>query len=113
MVKNIKYAVLVLLAIITFTSGVPVMGATQQSGKPLKISSLKTGMSKGDVQTILNRKPDGIVATKNYSQTDQIVEVVQYSKRHRGSRTERYWLYFLNDQLQKCEIATKGQKPQI
>lgn len=55
-------------------------------------------MSKAEVQAALRRKPDNIVAAKHYTDPETLIEVVQYSG---ASQTETYYLYFMNDKLDK------------
>lgn len=108
MIKNLKLTVLVLLAIITFTSC-----STFQAFKAVNLSSVKLGMTKEEVQTHLKKTPDNIVAAKNYPETNSQVEVVQYSHLDGEGVVIVYWLYFVNNKLDKWEIASKEHRPRI
>ena len=73
-------------------------------------------MSKDEVQKQLKKKPDNIVAAKNYPDTQTYIEVVQYSEWNSADVNkliESYWLYFVNDKLDKWEKASKDRKPWI
>ena len=109
MIRNIKFAVLVLLAIITFTSCGQMRDAIN-SGKGADLSALKLGMSKDEVQKQLGKRPDNIVATKIDPDTRTLVQVVQYTD---GKQSISYWLYFVDDKLDKWETASKLHEPWI
>ena len=71
-------------------------------------------MTKDDVQKQLNKKPDNIVAAKNYPDTNTMIEVIQYSQWGQSAiPIESYWLYFVNGKLDKWETASKEHKPWI
>ncbi|MDP9081548.1 MAG: hypothetical protein M3O71_29405 [Bacteroidota bacterium] len=112
MIKNIKLSVFVLLAIITFTSCSAYNLAVDRS-KSVNLTSIKLGMSKEEVQALLKKKPDNIVATKNYPETNTMVQVVQYSEWNGDKKLESYWLYFVNDKLDKWETASREHEPWI
>lgn len=112
MIKNLKFTALVLLAIITFTSCSEYKIAVDRS-KSVSLSSLKLGMSKEEVQAQLKKKPDNIIATKNYPENNTLVQVLQYSRWNGDVRIESYWLYFVNDKLDKWETASKEHEPWI
>ena len=109
MIKNIKSTVLVLLAIITFTSCGQMRDAIN-SNKDADLSVLKLGMSKEEVQKQLGKRPDNIVATKKDPETNKLVQVIQYTD---GKQEKSYWLYFVDDKLDKWETASKLHEPWI
>ncbi|MEO8885768.1 MAG: hypothetical protein ABI367_06870 [Mucilaginibacter sp.] len=122
MTKPIKTIMIALLAVM-FTSCTAIRDAVD-SGKAVNLSALKIGMTKADVQTALNKKPDNIIAAKKYPETNTVVEVVQYTKWGDANAgianapqvwvpLERYWLYFINDKLDKWEIASPDRRPRI
>jgi len=57
-------------------------------------------MTKSEVQTTLKKKPYATVAAKNFPELHTIIEVVSYVGTG-GS----YYLYFVNDRLQKWTPA--------
>jgi uncharacterized protein YciI len=72
-------------------------------------NALKIGMTKAEAQAALRRKPDKIVAAKNFEDVKSIVEVVQYSQ----NGSYGYWLYFVNDKLEKFEPVTANHPPYL
>jgi len=122
MTKSIHTLMVALLAII-FTSCATIHDAIDK-GKAVNLSALKIGMTRAEVQTALNKKPDNVIAAKKYPETNTVVEVLQYSKWEDANAgvtnapivpviTESYWLYFVNDKLDKWEIASLDRKPRI
>ena len=109
MIKNIKSTVLVLLVIITFTSCGQLRDGIN-ANKSVDLSVLKLGMSKGEVQKQLRKRPDNIVATKKDPETNTLVQVVQYTD---GGHDKSYWLYFVDDKLDKWETASRLHEPWI
>lgn len=114
----------------------------RESQKTVNLSAIKIGMTSAEVQTALDKKPDNIVAAKKNPEINALVEVIQYtqwgysqSSRSTQSRQasngvvnvtdgattsqsvfvplQRYWLYFVNDKLDKWEIAVPDHSPQI
>ena len=63
-------------------------------------SNLKIGMTKREVEIVLNKKPIATVAAKSFPEVNTIVEVVQYA-----GPGSNYYLYFVNDKLQKWTPA--------
>ena len=122
MTKPIKIIMVVLLAIM-FNSCATIRDAVD-SGKEVKLSALKLGMTKAEAQTALNKKPDNVVAAKQYPETNSSIEVLQYSRWGNANAAvnnsaivpiiiESYWLYFVNDKLDKWEIAAPDRRPRI
>ena len=124
MTKPIKTIMVVLVAIM-FTSCATIRDAVDE-GRPINLSAVTIGMTKAEVQAVLNKKPDNVVAAKKYPETNTVVEVVQYTQFGAGNANEgianapvvpvikeRYWLYFVNDKLDKWEIAALDRKPRI
>ncbi len=113
MIKFFKPIIIVLFAIM-LTSCAEINQSLDRS-KTVNLSSVKLGMSKNDVQKQLRKKPDNIIAAKNYPDTNTLIEVVQYSEwgNADGKPIESYWLYFVNDKLDKWEKASKDHKPWI
>lgn len=58
-------------------------------------------MTKQQVIYNLGKKPDNLIGSKAYP--DGVIEVLQYTRTDvwYGQVQERYWLYFLNDQLKQ------------
>lgn len=69
------------------------------TSKPLQLGSLRIGMTKLQVISVLNRRPDNTIGAR--STAAGTVEVVQYTRHPLGAPEERYWLYFYNDALQQ------------
>ena len=122
MTKPIQTIMVAVLAII-ITSCTAIRDAVD-SGKAVNLSALKIGMSKAEVQTALSKKPDNVIAAKKYPETNTLVEVVQYSRwgdANAGIASapmvpiimESYWLYFINDKLDKWEMAAVDRRPRI
>ena len=122
MTKPIQTIMVVLMAIM-ITSCSAIRDAVD-SGKAVNLSALKLGMTKAEAQTALNKKPDNVIASKKYPENNTSVEVVQYSRwgdANAGiSNTrvvpiimESYWLYFVNDKLDKWEMAAVDRRPRI
>jgi hypothetical protein len=104
MIKNFKLTTLLLLVVvISFTA----CTSTLQAIRGVNLSALKLGMSKEEVQTLLRKKPDNIVAAKKYQETNSTVEVLQYSRWDGEKLVEVYWLYFVNNKLDKWEMANQ------
>lgn len=95
--------------------------AAEDAGKKVETSVLHLGMSKAEVQKALNKKPDNIIAARNYPETNTFIEVVQYTEWGSeglgtdavAKRIETYWLYFVNDKLDRWETAKPDKKPFI
>lgn len=66
---------MVVLLAIMITSCTAIRDAVD-SGKTVNLSALKIGMTKAEVQTALNKKPDNVIASKNYPENKTTVEVV-------------------------------------
>ena len=122
MTKPIQTIIVALLAIM-ITSCSAIREAVD-SGKAINLSAIKIGMTKAEVKTALNKKPDNVIASKNYPENKALVEVVQYSRwgdANAGINNtsvvpvimESYWLYFVNDKLDKWEIAAVDRRPRI
>ncbi|WP_143014136.1 hypothetical protein [Mucilaginibacter pineti] len=110
MTKTFKPIIIALLAIM-LTSCAEIR-ESMVAGRPVDLNSIKLGMTKDDVQKQLKKKPDNIVAAKNYPDTNTLIEVVQYSQWGQNSTpVESYWLYFVNGKLDKWETASKEHKP--
>jgi hypothetical protein len=75
-------------------------------------SRLRIGMSKTEAEKAMGLKPDSTVAAKRDPETNKIIEVVQYSGYVDTNQKAIYWLYFVNDQLDRWEPANK-YGPQI
>lgn len=87
--------------------------ATLDAIKSVNTSALKIGMTKAQVQEVLKKKPYGTVSAKNYPETNTTIEVVEYSQSDGSQRIDRYWLYFINDKLEKWEPASTYYQPAI
>ena len=112
MTKTFKPIIIALLAIM-LTSCAEIR-ESMVAGRPVNLNSIKIGMTKDDVQKQLNKKPDNIVAAKNYPDTNTLIEVLQYSQWGQSAiPIESYWLYFVNGKLDKWETASKEHKPWI
>jgi hypothetical protein len=122
MTKPIKTIIVALLAVM-FTSCAAIHDAVDQ-GRSVNLNTVKLGMTKAEVQTALNKKPDNIVAAKKYPETNTMVEVVQYTQWGDANAgvankpvvpivIQSYWLYFVNDKLDKWEIAVPDRKPRV
>ena len=78
--------------------------------KNVNTSALQIGMTKSQVQAALQKKPESTIAAKNYPERNIVVEVVQYSQYDQVNNTPiktAYWLYFVNDKLDRWEPANK------
>jgi len=117
MTKFLKPIIIVLLTVMITSCGA--IHESIDAGRPVNLSVLKLGLSKDEVQKYLNKKPDNTVAAKNYPDTKTFIEVVQYSQQYyQNGDTNRpvmesYWLYFVNDKLDKWEKASEHHKPWI
>ncbi|WP_419699884.1 hypothetical protein [Mucilaginibacter sp. NFX135] len=117
MTKPFKPILIVLLAIMLASCGA--IRESLDAARPVNLSVLKLGMSKDEVQQYLNKKPDNTIAAKNYPDTKTFIEVVQYSQQYyQNGDTNRpvsdaYWLYFVNDKLDKWEKANSHHTPWI
>lgn len=126
MTKPIKTIAVALLAII-ITSCASIHTALDK-GKEVNLSAITIGMTigmtKAQVQTALNKKPDNVIAAKQYPETNTTIEVVQYTQwgdANAGNvnaqmvpmAIQSYWLYFVNDKLDKWEIAVPDRRPRI
>ena len=122
MTKSIQIIMVALLAIMITSCST--IHAAIDKGKEVNLSALKIGMTRAEVQTALNKKPDNVIAAKKYPETNTLAEVVQYSRWgdanagiHNAPMVpiiiESYWLYFVNDKLDKWEIAAVDRRPRI
>lgn len=91
-----------LLLLFSLTSCLP-------SGK-IRLEDLTIGMSKEQVKFQLHRGPDNVIGSKRYS--NGVIEVWQYSKYDAltNGLKERYWLYFLDNNLQQWGRPGDWQK---
>lgn len=76
-------------------------------------SVLTIGMTKAQVQQALKKKPFGTISAKKYPETNTIIEVVEYNQYYGGEKLNRYWLYFVNDKLDRWEPASDLYPPGI
>lgn len=76
--------------------------------KQLDFSKVKIGMSKEDVSTILQKRPNNIIGAKQYPKGT--MEVEEYYYRTMQGEDRYYWLYFLNDKLVKYETPELSGK---
>lgn len=122
MTKPIKTIMVAVLAIM-FTSCAAIKSSIDM-GKAVNLSAIKIGMTRTEVQATLNKRPDNVVAAKKYPETNTLVEVVQYTQWGNANAgvtnapmvpiaLESYWLYFVNDKLDKWEIAAPDRRPRI
>jgi len=81
--------------------------------KSVNTSALKIGMTKAQVQETLKKKPYGTVSAKSYPETNTTIEVVEYSQYDGAQKVDGYWLYFINDKLDKWEPASTYYQPAI
>lgn len=106
MTLKITLKVLVLFVIISFSSC-----AMFDPIAKVNLNSLKLGMTKEEVRATIKKRPDNIIAAKRDAETDNLIEVVQYTQEVDPVGT--YWLYFENNKLTKWEKATKWRQPEI
>jgi hypothetical protein len=85
-------------AFIVLFSTIVITSCSQLRG--VHTSSLRIGMTKSEVQTTLKKKPNATVAAKNFPELHTIIEVVHYV-----GTAGNYYLYFVNDKLQKWTPA--------
>lgn len=112
MTKTFKPIIIALLAIM-LTSCASIRESMDMT-RSVNLTSIKLGMTKDEVQKQLKKKPDNIVAAKNYPDTNTLIEVLQYSEWGQSTTPiESYWLYFVNGKLDKWETASKEHKPWI
>jgi hypothetical protein len=122
MTKPIKTIMVAVLAIII--SSCAALRDAADKGTEVNLNAVNIGMTKAQVQAALNKKPDNIIAAKKYSENNAVVEVVQYSVWTDANLNkpnapfvpvikESYWLFFVNDKLDKWEIAIPDRKPRI
>jgi hypothetical protein len=71
--------------------------------KVVNTSALRIGMTKTEAQAALKKQPFGTVAARNYPETKTTIEVIQYTE----TNVRSYWLYFVNDKLDRWEPANK------
>jgi len=93
----------VAVAIMIFSSCASIIDIT----KNVNTSALRIGMTKAEAQTALQKKPYSTVAARNYPETKTTIEVVQYSQSNGQENIVSYWLYFVNDKLDRWEPANK------
>ncbi len=86
-----------LIVIVAFSSCVAM--------RPVNTSQLRIGMTKDEVQTALRKKPESTIAAKKDPVTNKVIEVVQYREMGNEIGTGIYWLYFVNDRLDRWELA--------
>jgi len=99
LIKTFAIAVTVIL----FTSCASMI----DSAKSVNTSALRIGMTKEEVQAALQKKPYATVAARNYPETKTTIEVLQYSENNGQGNLQNYWLYFVNDKLDRWEPASK------
>lgn len=81
--------------------------------KTLNVSALKIGMTKTQAEQALKKKPYATIAARNYPETNTVIEVVEFNYSFNGEKTSRYWLYFVNDKLDRWEPASSYHNPDI
>ncbi|WP_158825238.1 hypothetical protein [Mucilaginibacter lacusdianchii] len=81
--------------------------------KGVNTSALQIGMSKAQVQEALKKKPWGTVSARRDPNTSATLEVVEYAQSDGEKRIDRYWLYFVNDKLDRWEPASKYYEPSL
>ena len=122
MTKPFK-AIIVALMAVMLTSCAAIHDSIDR-GREVNLSAVKLGMTKAETQTALHKKPDNVVAAKQYPEAHKLIEVLQYSQWTDGNSAnakapvvpviiQSYWLYFVNDKLDKWEIADLDRKPRI
>jgi hypothetical protein len=62
-------------------------------------------MTKAEAQQALRKKPDSTIAAKKLPGSDKVIEVVQYTGPDISGTQLTYWLYFINDHLDRWEPA--------
>ncbi len=90
-------------AALSLTSCVAVIEAT----RPVNTSLIKLGMSKAEAQQVLRKKPDSTIAAKKSPENNKLIEIVQYIGFDVTNTQTNYWLYFVDDQLERWEPANK------
>ncbi len=90
-------------AVLSLTS----CAAVIEASKPVNTSLLKLGMSKAEAQQVLRKKPDSTIAAKKSPVNNKLIEVVQYIGFDVTNTQTNYWLYFVDDQLERWEPANK------
>lgn len=118
MTKLKSLLVILIIAVVLTSCGV--IRESIDAGKKVETSALHIGMSKAEVQKALNKKPENIVAARNYPESSTSVEVVEYTQWANGNtasdpgakKVASYWFYFVNDKLDHWEKAGYG-RPQI
>lgn len=81
--------------------------------KAVNTSALKMGMTKQETELALQKKPYGIVAARNDADTHTIIEVVQYTEYSSNGIQDNYWLYYINNKLDRWERADPKRTPLI
>lgn len=90
-------------AVLSLTS----CAAVIEASKPVNTSLLKLGMSKAEAQQVLRKKPDSTIAAKKSPVTNKVIEVVQYIGFDITNTQTNYWLYFIDDKLERWELANR------
>lgn len=76
-----------------------------EANKSLDTSSLKIGMTKAEAQQALGKKPDSTIAAKKLPGSGKAIEVVQYTEPGTPGTFLTYWLYFIDNHLDRWEPA--------
>jgi hypothetical protein len=82
-------------------------GSLIEASKPVNTSLLRIGMSKAEAQQVLRKKPDSTIAAKKSPVSNKVIEVVQYIGFDITNTQTNYWLYFVDDQLERWELANR------
>jgi hypothetical protein len=115
MTKSMKTFMVALLAIVLSSCGA--IHEQMRMADTVNLSAVKLGMTKAEVQTALNKKPDNIVSSSQDPIKHATVEVVQYSQwtsNHDNTNLRKlnsYWLYFVNDKLDSWEEIKPDRRP--
>jgi ABC-type metal ion transport system substrate-binding protein len=78
--------------------------------KNVNTSALQIGMTKAQVREALQKQPESTIAAKNYPERNIVIEVIQYSQYDQINNITvktAYWLYFVNNKLDRWEPASK------
>jgi hypothetical protein len=101
--KNFIKTLTIAITVMLFTSCASIL----DSAKSVNTSALRIGMTKEEVQAALQKKPYATVAARNYPETKTTIEVLQYSESNGQGNLQNYWLYFVNNKLDRWEPANK------
>lgn len=116
MTNSFKLMILAIVAVL-FASCGAIHNSINLSSK-VNLTTVHLGMSKAEVQTALNKTPDNIIASEHYNDTNETIEVVQYSRwisvgegvNSTAKPAESYWLYFVNDKLNRWHQINPGER---